>query len=335
MAGSLTYPVRSPEWILTYEGVNITADISHMVVGITYTDRLSGAAGEVEIELEDHEKRWQGPWYPQEGDQASLMIGYHGEPLLPCGDFQVDELEFELPPDIFRLRCLAAYITPAMRTLNSTAFEDQTLVQIAAALAGKYGFELVTAPGLANVAFARVTQSRETDLEFLHRLARTHGYDFTIRGKQMVFYARAALEVQTPAAAISRADLLRGGFRSKTHRVYKAAQVSYQDPTSKRLVTQTVDATPLPPTGDTLKLVARCENGQQALLKSQSALHAANMLQTAARLELPGAPVLCAGNIATLSGFGANDGIYLIETARHRVTRASGYTTEVEARRLG
>jgi hypothetical protein len=31
------------------------------------------------------------------------------------------------------------------------------------------------------------------------------------------------------------------------------------------------------PTGDTLKLVARCENGPQAALKAESALHAANM----------------------------------------------------------
>jgi uncharacterized protein len=306
-----------------------------MVLEIVYTDRLSGAAGEIEVELEDHERRWQGPWYPQEGDLTSLMIGYQGEPLLPCGDFQVDDLEFDLPPDTFRLRCLAAYITPAMRTRNSVAYENQTLMQIASAVAGKYNLSVVAAPGMINPAFARVTQSHESDLTFLHRLARTHDYDFTIRGEQMVFYDRAAVEARAPGVSISRSDLLRGGFRSKTHRIYKAAEVSYQDPASKQLITQTVDATPAPPTGDTLKLAVRCENGQQALLKVQSALHASNMLQTTAGLELPGNPALCAGNTATIGGFGAHDGIYLIEIARHRVSRVSGYTTEVQLRRVG
>lgn len=335
MSSLLAYPVRAPQWILTYEGVNITADISQMVVQIVYSDRLSGAAGEIEVELEDHAKQWQGPWYPQEGDVASLMIGYQGEPLLPCGDFQVDDLEFALPPDIFRLRCLAAYITPAMRTFNSVAWENQTLVQIATVIAGKYNLAVIAAPGMLNPAFERITQSHESDLAFLHRLARTHNYDFTIRGTQMVFYDRAALEAAAPAVSVSRSDLLRGSFRSKTYRVYKSAEVSYQDPVSKQLITHSVDATPVPPTGDTLKHTTRCENGQQALLKAQAALHGANMLQTTACLELPGSPALCAGNTATFNGFGAYDGIYLIEVARHRMSRALGYTTAVQLRQVG
>jgi phage protein D len=334
MSASLAYPVRTPQWVLTYAGVNISGDISGMVREIIYTDRLSGAAGEIEVELEDHDKLWQGPWYPQDGDLTNLNLGYANEALLPCGDFQVDDLELEFPPDIFRLRCLAAYITPAMRTINSVGFENQTLVQIASTIAAKYNLTLVTATGLENVSFARVTQSRESDLEFLHRLARNHDYDFTIRGSQMVFYARTALESQSPSLAISRADLLRGSFRSKTHRIFKAAQVSYQSPALKQLLSNTVQAAPVPAPTDTLKVIARCENGQQALLKSQSAIHGANMTQTTARLELVGDPALCAGNTVTVAGFGANDGVYLIETARHRVSRATGYVTEIEARQV-
>jgi phage protein D len=334
MAALLTYHVRSPQWLLNYKGVNITADISQMVLGVTYTDHLSGLAGEIEVELEDHEKRWQGSWYPQEGDLVNLMIGYQGEPLLPCGDFQVDDLELEFPPDTFRLRCLAAFVTPAMRTRNCAGYENQTLVQIATGIAAIYNLEMITAPGLTSLTFARVTQARETDLEFLHRLARAGNYDFTIRGGRMVFYARRALETQPAAVSVSRADLLRGAFRSKTHHIYRGAQVSYQDPASKQLLTQAIDMTPTPASGDDLKIVTRCENGQQALLKSQSALHAANMLQTTARLELPGNPALSAGNTIALNGFGANDGVYLIESARHRVTPAAGYTTEIQGRRV-
>jgi phage protein D len=53
MSVAIAYPVRSPEWILTYRGVNITADISRMVVSISYVDELGGRSGELEIELED------------------------------------------------------------------------------------------------------------------------------------------------------------------------------------------------------------------------------------------------------------------------------------------
>lgn len=334
MVGAGTFAVRGLQWVLTYKGVNITADISSMVTSITYTDLLDGASGSLEIVLEDHVKRWQGPWNPTEGDVVNLMIGYAEEPLLPCGDFQVDELSLSGPPDLFHLRCLAAYITPAMRTPNSTGYENQTLTQIASMIAAKYGLALISADSASNPAFARVTQRQETDLAFLRRLARAHNYEFTIRGAQLVFYSRASLEDSAPAATIARKDLMRFDFRTKTHRVYKAAQVSYQFPETKQLLTQTAASTPPAPNGDTLKLAVRCENGQQASVKAASALHAANMVRTTANLTAIGETVYAAGNTVTIAGFGSNDGKYLIESARHHLERATSYTTEIEARRI-
>ena len=280
MSALLTYPVRKPQWILTYAGVNITGDISRMALEVVYTDRLGGAAGEIEIELEDHDKLWQGPWYPQDGDVTNLNLGYANEALLPCGDFQVDDLELEVPPDVFRLRCLAAYITPAMRTLNSVGFENQTLVQIARTIAAKHNLTLVSAPGLDGLAFARVTQSRESDLAFLHRLAQSHDYDFTVRGTQMVFYARSAFEsrlrrrpfldricfAEASGARLTRFSRLR---KSAT----RVRRLSSCLPRRSRRVRCFAPS-------DTLKVIARCENGQQALVKSQSAIHGANMTQT-------------------------------------------------------
>ncbi|MBF6559140.1 MAG: Cro/Cl family transcriptional regulator [Candidatus Binataceae bacterium] len=338
MSGASFFAVRSPSWVLTYLGVNITADISSMVLSIIYTDALQGESGRLEIEIEDHDKRWQGPWYPTEGDAVNLLIGYAGEPMLPCGDFQVDELGLggisSGPPDVFHLRCLAAYITPAMRTLNSAGYENQTLLQIAGTIAGKYGYSVVGAPDALNLSFARVTQRQETDVAFLNRLAQTHNYNFTIRGSQLVFYSRATLEAAAPVATITRSDIVTFNFTNKTHRVYMGAQVSYQDPATKQLLTQRSVAAPTTPTGDTLKLARRCENQQQALLKAQSALHRANMKRATAQLTTIGATIYVAGNNVNVAGFGVNDGVYLIETARHRLTRATGYTTELEARRV-
>ncbi len=210
MAAAVSYPVRSPKWILTYSGVNISADVSQMVVAIRYVDRLDGASGELEIELEDSTKLWQGAWYPALGDIVSLQIGYSGESLLDCGEFQIDELELDGPPDVMRLRCLAAYITTAMRTANTVAYENMGIVEIAGQIAAKYGLTLVTASSESesDVVFARVTQRRQMDLEFLKRLAREHNFDFTVRAGQLVFYERPALESVAAAAVITRSDTI-------------------------------------------------------------------------------------------------------------------------------
>jgi Bacteriophage probable baseplate hub protein len=323
-------PVRRPRWVLLYTGINVTADISAMVIEIVYTDHLGARSGEIEVTVEDRERRWQGPWYPAEGDLVNLQIGYAGEPLMPCGDFEVDDLQLNGPPDVFTMRCLAAFITPAMRTPNSAGYENQSLAQIAATIAGKYGYALIAAPDAFDLVFERVTQNQETDLAFLKRLAAMHNYDFTVRGSAIVFFTREALEQAPPVALIARSDVERFSFRSRTHFIYQAAEVSWFDPAGKQLVTQSAEAAA--PTGDTFKIAARAENGQQAALKARAILHEANRVRVTAAIAMPGANYLAAGNTIALAGFGVNDGVYIIETARHRLSRETGYTTDIEVR---
>jgi len=332
MTAAIAYPVRSPGWILTYQGVNITADISHMVLSISYIDELGGRSGGLEVELEDRERRWQGGWFPQQGDVVSLLIGYSGELLLPCGDFQVDDLELQGPPDVFYLRCLPTWITPSLRTRNSCGYEDQTLLQIATTIAARHGMTVVGAPNQLDVTYLRITQKQETDLAFLRRIAIEHDYDFTVRGAQLVFYARADLEAQPAVLTLSRHQVERFSFVSKTHLIYKQAQAAYFDPYSKQLYTQTMQANPAVAPGDVLKIVARCENGQQALERASAALHGTNRLLVTCRLLAPGTTLLMAGNNVALSGWNVMDGTYIIERAQHRLSRATGYITEADLR---
>ena len=100
------------------------------------------------------------------------------------------------------------------------------------------------------------------------------------------------------------------------------------------MISQSVSANSPSPTGDTLKIVARCENAQQAMVKAEALLHLHNMLFVDAYLESPGCTVLVAGNNVQLSGWGALDGTYLIETAQHRLARVAGYSTSIAARRI-
>lgn len=334
MAVAPAYPVRSPRWLLMYQGINITTDVSAMVLSIHYTDRLGGRSGDLELLLEDRERKWQGPWSPQPGDTVSLFIGYAEHPLLPCGDFQVDELELEGPPDVLHLRCLPAWITPALRTRNSIGYENQSLLQIATTIAARHGMNLVAAPNQADVSYQRVTQKQETDLEFLLRLARAHNYDFTVRGSQLVFFERSYLESMPATMTLYRRDVEHFRLIRKTHGIYKQSRVAYFDPFHKQLLTQAVDATPAVATGDILKTSARCENDQQAMERAAAELHEMNRLNLTGHLVTPGTPLLVAGINVALSGWGSADGTYIIDRARHQLSRATGYITDLAARKV-
>jgi phage protein D len=349
--------VRHPRWLLVYAGKNITADVSGMITEIVYSDQVAHLSDEVEITLEDRDRTWQSDWFPARGDVVTLSIGYDGEELLTCGDFEVDELELMGPPDTFQLKCIAAGVTPSIRTYRSEKYESTTLLDVAKQVAERHGMTVVGAPGIVNVTFARLTQTHETDLHFLRRLAQAHNYDFSIRGQkgqavtQIVFFERTRLE-QVPAvltvgrgsdppSALSdmqgRAIIAKSfEFKSKTQQIYKSATMSYQNPATKQLIVAHVndDSPGRVPVGDDLNLVERCETPQQAQLKARSRLHDANMLQVTGRIETEGTTLLVAGNNIGITGFGNFDGNYHVVRSKHRVERRTGYTTEVGIRKL-
>ena len=360
MASATSPPVRHPRWVLNYAGQNITAEVTSMVTEITFKDKLEHHSDEVEVTLEDRDHRWQGPWFPVRGDFMELFIGYDGEELLDCGDFQVDELELKGPPDSFHMKCIAAGITPSIRTPRSAAYENQTLLQVANTVAARHGMTVVGAPQSINVAWARLSQRTETDLNFLRSLALRHNYDFSIRGQQLIFYARTPLEQSQSLMTLRRTELIpsssSGGinsallksfeFKTRTQQIYRSATVAYLNPQQKKLIAAQSIAggdginSVVPaginsvPTGDDLHIVTRCETPQQAQLKADSVLHDANKDQVTGRIETEGTVLLCAGVNVDISGFAAFDGQYHIESSRHRLERSSGYTTEVEVRKV-
>lgn len=324
--------IAAPGWQILYGGTNITSNLQPHATHIEYHESISGKASSLQIYLEDASGRFQNN-PPDAGAAVSLSLGYADSPLVSCGLFEVDEWEFNGPPDLFVLRCIQAGITHAIRTPKSVAYENQTLISIATTIAGIYGMTVVADAVVPDVTYARLTQKLESDLAFLHRIANLHNYDFNVRGNQLVFYSRPQLESKPSVGTIEKADAMRFHLR-KQHvgsRSYATGVSIYFDPLSKKLV-QALATDPNAVSVDTLKIVERLENKQQAALRAQSHLHVSNMHQIKAEIDIPGTMLYRAGNPVTLSGFGAFDGVkFIVEEAHHQVSRA-GYKTMLHLR---
>ena len=175
-----------PTYKLLYGKKDITKDVSNYVTNIDYTDFEHGQSDEISINFEDSENLWHSAWIPTKGDALTLKIGYEGEKLLNCGKFEIDELEYETPPDIVTVKALATSIKKALRQKNSVAYENKTLKQIASEIAKKQG--LILMGDIADIKVQRITQNQQRDLEFLKKLAEEYGYIFKITSNYLVFY---------------------------------------------------------------------------------------------------------------------------------------------------
>jgi phage protein D len=322
--------VPQAAFTLFYGKKNVTADIAPYVTSVVYTDHLDGESDELEVALEDTDGRWLRGWYPGKSDRLALRIGYEGAPLVSCGQFEIDEIEFAMPPSTVTIKALATGVKTPLRTRGGFAYENTTLAAIAAHIAKRNKLTLIGK--IRDLRIDRITQYQERDVAFLKRVAREYGYAFKVAGDQLVFTELAELREAKAVLTLSPADLTDLRLSDKVKDVYAKASVKHHDPKQKKLVTYDVDDTG-EASGDTLKVTARASDKAVAQTKAQAALDSANGKKTEGSLSLPGNPRLVAGINVTLTGLGAFDGKYLVKNARHSIDRDSGYTTELDVQR--
>ncbi len=336
--------IKKPQFVVKYNAKDITRDVSQSLISVTYSDAEEGETDEFQMELEDTDGLWRDAWYPKKGDSIELSIGYDGV-LMSCGKFVIDEISLRGAPDTVTIRGLAAATNSPLRTKKSTAHEKQTLRQIAERIASAN--RLTVQGEIANIQIERVTQNRETDLQFLARIAKEYGYLFSVRDKNLIFTSIYHIEKGQPVLTIDRTDLISYSVTDKSVKTFKSATVKYRDPKTNKVVKSTVTAKDVledrtgivgganvDTAADTLELTEKAENEQQARLKAQASLHRANSDGQEGAFELYGEPLFVAGNNFLLTGMGALSGKWHITKSTHRISRSGGYVTSLDAKRL-
>lgn len=347
--------VRRPRFRIVYEGRDITQDIEQYLTAVEYTDNTGTTSDEVSFTVEDTFGMWRGAWFPFKGDKFTLEIGYDNN-LLSCGTFTVDEIEMQGPPDTVSIKGLAAGINSPLRTKNSKAFEGQTLRQIADEIAKKYGFQIIdsaTTSGvkpksiLDTIRVERITQNRETDLEFLKRVAGSYGVTFSLRDDKLIFVSTLEVENGKVVSTLSRTELISYSLKETATKVYKKAVVKHHDKKKNKVTkaeiqagAQQAEANSLRINSehanaqDTLVIYAKVDNLQQAEEKARAALHLANSKHQEGSVVVDGNPLLVAGNNFDLTEMGSLSGKFCILKSSHRIGR-DGYTTDLEIKRIG
>lgn len=326
---------RTPQYILTIAGKDVTADVAGYLKTLTYVDKTRNETDELTILLEDTDGLWMGPWYPQKGDTLTASIGYD-DALVPCGEFTIDEIEHtgsKSGGDEVLIRGLAAGVTKAVRTKRSTGFEKQTLRQIAEAVASRNG--LTVEGTIAGIRIDRSTQNRETDLSYLRRVAEQFGHYFSVRGTKLVFTSVFELQDGEPVLTIGRGDVTRFRFQDKVTETYSGAQVKFRNPADNKAIDQALRESGLNFSVDELQLRGKAENNQQAERMAKAALNDKNSKQRTGDITMPGEPLALAGNNILVVGLGESSGKYHIETSTHTITRGNGYDTQLSIKKVG
>jgi phage protein D len=341
---------RIPTFTLLYEGTDISESIKPDLLSIRYTDKLEGESDDVDVSLENRDRRWLGAWLPAEGALLTLTLGYENEESIPPISFEIDEPTFSggSQGDTVSLKGVGAPITSTLREQKTRAFEETTLRAIAQTIADDHGLELVGE--IPEIQLERVTQKEQTDLEFLRDLAAEYGLIFKIESAtRLVFFRESDLEEADPIfeLTIGTSAISRYGLRRGAKGTYKSAKISYQDPETGDFIEAEFDidgnqvAEPedteiegepeAVATDDVLQIRERVENLEQAQTKAQEALRRANRGKVELDLDCEFEPIYAAGMNFTMSGLLKFSGKYQIQQATHNYRKGQGLRTSIKA----
>ncbi|BBB91059.1 MAG TPA: hypothetical protein PKA28_10855 [Methylomusa anaerophila] len=219
---------------IVYENKDITRDIAPYLKSFEYTDNAEDKSDEIQITLEDRDLLWCGDWYPQKGAKisAEIVVSEDGiEQKLPCGTFEIDEIESSGPPNTVTIKAVSVLFSSGIRhdKLNRP-WENVTLSYIAQDIAKKAGLELFF-DSEDDPNFDRVDQVNQGDLAFLQSLCQRTGHSLKVTGEKIVIFDQEKYEKQSAVLTLKKGqdNIKSYKFGSKNLSTYKSATVEYHD----------------------------------------------------------------------------------------------------------
>ncbi len=333
---------RRAELKVLYNGTDISVAIEQHLTDFSYTDNASGKADDLSITLEDRERRWMGPWFPEKGSLLRATIitvnwGGEGETeSLPCGEFEIDEIEVNGPPSQVTIKAVSTFVTKPMRQQQKTqAWEKIRLSGIAGEIANRNGLTLLWDSRL-DPPYERRDQVEQSDLQFLQGLCDDYGIALKVVDGKLACYNEADYEAKAPVDAIRFGEprLISYRFRHKCRDIYRGAKMQYHDSMKDEVFEVYIKGGAEGP-GSDLVINQKADNAGDARIQAQKKLRDANKRETTASLILMGDIRKAAGNNLTIAGFGEFDGKWFTEKVTHSVSPSGGFKTALEMRTAG
>ncbi len=294
------------------------------------------------------------------GKRVSVSMGYLGRMQeMMLGTFTTMETNFSSGASTLTVRGLSVF--HKLRTKKySTAWENKTPSQIARAIAGlsdkgkkRFPVPLKIVPGTENgeQPIPYVAQASQYDIDFLLNLARQHGYDIALVGKdkdEVITFGRPSdthlpvnYELTWGRDLVDFKPVLTtaGQFKSVTVKGWDRktqkpieARVPYDDPELKKINAKfgelVKECDPKEEQVVDLPVFSKADARRRALALMRD--NAARMVRATGTTV--GLPELRAGSRLMIGGVGARlSGEYLVTKTTHTIAEA-GYLTKFECR---
>ncbi|MCL2357476.1 MAG: hypothetical protein FWC70_10065 [Defluviitaleaceae bacterium] len=329
---------RRTDLIVFVNGTDISTTVGGYIQSLSYTDNEEDEADDLQITMDDKDRKWLGWLETARGAELRAMIrqresGGNGGGFLDCGAFELDAPGYGGPPAKVTLKGTSLPHTSSVRSEARTkAWENVPLSAIAKETAKSNGLVCMFESSY-DPFYTRREQIQTSDIVFLQRLCNNAGISLKATDKILVLFQQKDYEAKGTVRKIvyGESDVLKYKFKQQTNDCdYARCHVTYTDPQSGETIESAFSA-PGATGNQTLVVNEKVSSTGEAESVAQARLRDKNKERQKAEFTLSGDIRLVAGVTVVVEGWGLFDGKYIIEKAKHSVS-GSGYTVQINVR---
>ncbi|MFN6969601.1 phage late control D family protein [Acinetobacter sp. CS-2] len=310
-------------------GSDISNVIEELFEYISVTDQTGIESDTCEISLIDDPVTPIS--IPPRGAEMEILMGYD-DALVPMGKYIVDEIELEGPPEKMVIRGRAAAQTASksgqvsMQTQKSRTWaKDTTIEATVRKIAKEHNLDFMVSDSLKAVKLPQTSQSDESDLSFLFRLAKRYDAICKPAGAKLLFVKRG--EIQLDVLSLTRYQLSKWSMvRSSRDSTGTVIAYWHEKAKAKKHEVKLGDGEPV------RRLRHAYADAASAKAGAQAALDKSKRDEDKLSITLPGDPHVSAESPVTISEI--RDGIngdWIVDSVTHKIDKSVGFNTSFEA----
>lgn len=311
---------------------NITKNISQYLTSISVSDALDGETCTAEISLEDRDRLWISDWFPERGDVCKISFikkNWRGGDEIETFDFdlfEVDEITNSFPPNVCKIKLNSVASNSELKSADkSRSWEQVKLSKIGQDISAECGVEFFF-DSENDPEIERAEQKNQSNLSFLHNLAKKHGLILRVSEKKLILSDEENLESKDSVSNFSYGDkeILSFSGRATLSEIYQSAEVEYSHGAKKEKISGKFEDKTRGG-GKTLKIKKKVSDQAEADDLAKKSLRDKNKKEIEVRLEVVGDFFYLAGNVLTLDeSFGFYAGNFIIDRADWKI--GTGFT---------
>ena len=293
--------------MVDFEIKPLNEDAKKALISLEIVDEIGIYSDELTLTFPNSFKR------PAYGDELTVTIDGHYYGVFVVQTTSKTERNLSV-------KATATNFTKSLKEKKNRSFEKMCLTAIVNKIADEHA---LTAKCNLDVCLQHESQTNESDLHFLHRLADKFNAQFNIKDKKIIFLKHKEENKSLPCFLVKSSEVISYSLKHKAKAIYKSVTVKWQDTKENTTKSITVGSgKPCYELQDSFKEEAEANSRAKALLERL------NRGSVEGSITLPGCEIR-AGGVLILQGFNEDDGEYSIVKVAHTIN-SSGYSVKID-----